>query len=81
MEVYVTLAARQHIKKLSRANQKRIIDKIEFYVSQPDPIQFAEPLTGSNEYRFRVGDYRIRFEVLNDIVWVISVKRRDEACR
>ena len=81
MELYFTVTARQHIKKLSRGNQKRIIEKLEFYALQPDPLQFSEPLSGSNDYRFRVGDYRIRFEVLNDIIWIIAIKRRDEAYR
>ena len=54
---------------------------MRFYAAQSDPLKFAEALTGSNEYRFRVGDYRVIFEVLHDIIWVIAIKRRDEAYR
>jgi mRNA-degrading endonuclease RelE of RelBE toxin-antitoxin system len=56
-------------------------ETIEFYFLQPDPLQFAEPLTGSNEYRFRIGDYRVMFEVLHDTLWVTAIKRRDEVYR
>jgi mRNA-degrading endonuclease RelE of RelBE toxin-antitoxin system len=37
--------------------------------------------TGSSEYRFRIGDYRVIFEVLHDALWVTAIKRRDEAYR
>ena len=37
----------------------RIVEKIELYSLQPDSLKFAEPLTGSHEYRLRVGDYNI----------------------
>jgi mRNA-degrading endonuclease RelE of RelBE toxin-antitoxin system len=39
---------------------------VEFYSLQTDPLNFAEPLSGSNEYRFRIGDYRVIFEVIHD---------------
>jgi mRNA-degrading endonuclease RelE of RelBE toxin-antitoxin system len=81
MEVYLTFIAKQNIEKLPRSDQKRVIEKIEFYAAQPDPLEFAEPLSGVDEYRFRAGVYRVRFEVLNNLIWVVSVKRRDEAYR
>jgi len=81
MEVYLTFIAKQNIEKLPRSDQKRITEKIEFYATQPDPLEFAEPLSGVDKYWLRVGVYRIRFEVLNNLIWVITVKRRDEAYR
>jgi Plasmid stabilisation system protein. len=51
------------------------------YALQPDPLKFAESLTGSSEFRFRIGDYRVIFEVLHDTLWVTAIKRRDEAYR
>jgi mRNA-degrading endonuclease RelE of RelBE toxin-antitoxin system len=55
--------------------------KIRFFVSQSDPFQFAEPLTGYDAYRFRVGDYRVTFELEDDTARVLSIRRRDEAYR
>jgi len=81
MEVYLTFIARRNIERLPRSDQNRIIEKIEFYAAQPDPLEFAEPLSGIDEYRFRVGVYRVRFEVLKNLIWIVSVKRRDEAYR
>jgi len=81
MHLHFTATADEHLNRLPHRLQVRIIEKLELYASQPDPLQFAEPLTGSFEYRFRVEGYRIFFEVLNDTIWVNAIKRRDEAYR
>ena len=81
MRVQFTSTADEQLDRLPRRLQKRIVDKLELYSQQPDPLKFAEPLTGSNEYRFRIGDYRVIFEVLHDTLWVTAIKRRDEAYR
>lgn len=82
MKVHFTDTAQEHFDDLSQVYRRRISKKIRFFASQPDPLQFAEPLTGSKrEYRFRVGDYRVIFEVLNNSLWVTAIKRRDEAYR
>jgi mRNA-degrading endonuclease RelE of RelBE toxin-antitoxin system len=79
MRVQFTSTADEQLDRLPRRLQKRIVEKLELYSQQPDPLKFAEPLTGSNEYRFRIGDYRVIFEVLHDTLWVTAIKRRDEA--
>ena len=81
MRVQFTSTADDQLDRLPRRLQKRIVEKLELYSQQPDPLKFAEPLTGSSEYRFRIGDYRVIFEVLHDALWVIAIKRRDEAYR
>ena len=81
MRVQFTSTADEQLDRLPRRLQKRIVEKLELYSQQPDPLKFAEPLTGSSEYRFRIGDYRVIFEVLHDALWVTAIKRRDEAYR
>ncbi len=81
MKYIFTPTAEDDFDRLSRLNRKRIATKMRFYASQTDPLQFAEPLTGSSEYRFRIGDYRVIFEILHDTLWVTAIKRRDEAYR
>ncbi len=58
------LALRQ-IKKLSPLVQKRIIKKLDWYCQQKDPLRFASSLVDSRlgSFRFRVGDYRIVFDI------------------
>jgi mRNA-degrading endonuclease RelE of RelBE toxin-antitoxin system len=64
-------ASPQHIKK-------RIATKMRFFARQPDPLAFAEPLSGSSNYRFRIGDYRIIFKIFHGALWVKAIKRRDK---
>jgi mRNA-degrading endonuclease RelE of RelBE toxin-antitoxin system len=63
MEFVFTPTAEEHFGHLPRQTQKRIATKMRFYAKQPDPLQFAEPLTGSHTYRFRIGDYRVIFKI------------------
>jgi mRNA interferase RelE/StbE len=81
MDVYYTDTAKRQLKKLERHTQERIVDKMRFFASQSDPLEFAEPLTGYEAFRFRIGGYRVTFEVEDDTVRVLSVRRRDEAYR
>jgi len=81
MKFAFTPTAEDHFDRLTRQTRKRIATKMRFYAAQQDPLKFAEPLTGSSEYRFRIGDHRVIFEVLHDTIWIIAIKRRDEAYR
>lgn len=81
MKYLFTPTAQDDFDKLTRQDRKRIADKMRFYASQEKPLALAERLTGSVEYRYRVGDYRVIFEVLHDTLWVTAIKRRDEAYR
>jgi mRNA-degrading endonuclease RelE of RelBE toxin-antitoxin system len=56
--------------------QKRIVEKVEFYSQQLDPLKCAESLASSNEYRFRLGDYRVIFDVINHTLWVTAINAR-----
>jgi mRNA interferase RelE/StbE len=81
MDVYYTDTAKRQLKKLEHDLQERIVNKVRFFVSQSDPLQFAEPLTGYDAYRFRVGHFRVTFEVEDEALRVLSIRRRDEAYR
>jgi len=79
MEFLFTPTAQEHFAKLSLQMRKRISTKLRFYARQPDPLQFAEPLSGSHNYRFRVGDYRVIFKVMHETIWIKAIRRRDQA--
>jgi len=81
MLVHFTETADEQLDRLPKRLQIRIVEKVEVYAQQPDACQFSESLTGSNEYRFRVGDYRVMFEVMIDMLFITAIKRRDEAYR
>jgi len=81
MRLYFTATAEDDLDRLPTYLQRRIIEKLELYAQQPDPLEFAKSLAGSAYYRFRIGDHRVFFEVLNDTLWVLCVRRRDQAYR
>ena len=81
MEFLFTPTAEDHFQRLPQQTRRRIVKKLRFYAQQPDPLEFAEPLSGSNNYRFRIGDHRVIFKVMNDALWIKAIKRRDEAYR
>jgi mRNA-degrading endonuclease RelE of RelBE toxin-antitoxin system len=81
MKYIFTPTAQDDFDRLTRQERKRIADKMRFYASQENPLTHAERLTGSAEYRYRVGDYRVIFESLHGVLWINAIKRRDEAYR
>jgi mRNA-degrading endonuclease RelE of RelBE toxin-antitoxin system len=82
MRVLFSSAAEDQLDRLPRYLQTRILSKIEVYTAQPDPLEFAEPLSSSKYFRFRVGNYRVIFEILDGgTFWILGIKRRDEAYR
>ena len=81
MRVHFTETADEQLDQLPKRLQIRIVEKVEVYAQQPDACQFYASPTGTNEYRFRVGDYRVMFEVMIDMLFITAIKRRDEAYR
>jgi mRNA-degrading endonuclease RelE of RelBE toxin-antitoxin system len=79
MKFIFTPTAQEDFDRLTRKDRKRVADKLRFYASQANPLEHAERLTDSHEYPFRVGDYRVTFEVLHGALWINAIKRRDEA--
>lgn len=81
MEYYFKPVALRDIKKLPKSIQKRIIEKLEFYVKPGRPLEFAEALKDKTlgEFRFRIGDYRVIFDVESKrkIVILIIGHRKD----
>lgn len=60
-----TEKSKDDLKKLDFLQQKRIVKKLDFFLGSDNPLYFAEKLTNSlyGEYRFRVWDYRVLFDV------------------
>ena len=77
----------QDLQNLGRMNADRITRKVVWFCRQANPLRFAEPLLGVYQgvYRFRVGDYRILFEINGRgkvrILIVLRVKHRGKAYR
>ena len=76
-----TKTSLKRFKKLPKDIQIRIIKKIGFFLSQPDPLIYAEVLTNSRigKYRFRIGDYRVVFDLEEEeIIMVLDIDHRKD---
>lgn len=72
--------AGRELKKLPRDISVRIVKKLDFWVDSGEPLAFAEGLTNSElgSYRFRVGSYRIAFDVEGETIVILALGHRRE---
>ena len=80
-ELVYTARAVRDIKKLDENAKKRIGKRIIRY--KEDPLEYAEKLTDSTlgTYRFRIGDYRVIFDIEGGDVIILRVGHRKEIYR
>lgn len=72
--VEVKKSAQKEIAALPKRDQRRVVDAIAEPAANPRPIG-ARKLTGiANAYRIRVGDYRIVYQIQDDILIVYIVR-------
>jgi len=66
--------------RLDKSVRKRIVNKLDYWCQYEKPLNFAESLINSElgSYRFRVGDYRIIFDVEETMIVVLAVGHRRE---
>ena len=72
--------ALRQLEKLPRDMQERITNKLTYYSQTDNPLFFAERLThfSLGQYRYRVGDYRIIFDLVEQVILVIAIGHRSE---
>lgn len=86
-QIIYTEPAVDDLERLPRTIAQRIAKKVKWFAEQAKPLQFAKALqnTDFGQYRFRVGDYRVIFDVdVNGtitILLVLRVKHRREVYR
>jgi len=80
-ELVYTHTAFKDIRKLDESTKQRIKKTLERY--QNNPLQYARKLTNieCGEYRFRVGDYRIIFDLDDDKIIILRVGHRKNIYR
>ncbi|BAY60780.1 plasmid stabilization system [Calothrix brevissima NIES-22] len=73
-EVKFTKGASKAFKKLSQELQDRIQPKIDNLAIEPRPSGVKKLKGEENTYRIRVGDYRIIYEIFDDVLLVSVVE-------
>jgi len=80
-ELVYTQRAERDIEKLERKVKDRIGKTLLRY--KEEPLRYAEKLSDPvlGEYRFRIGDYRVIFDVQGNEIVVLRVGHRREIYR
>ncbi len=81
-KLLLTQKGRDDLCALEKENQKRIAKKLKFYISSDNPLNYAKKLEDSRlgTYRFRIGDYRVIFDIDKQgniiILLILRIKHR-----
>ena len=72
--------AAEDVQALSPQIKKRLGEKLAFFAGQKNCLEFAKTLTkpADAQYRFRVGDFRILFDLEGDNIVVLRIQHRRE---
>jgi len=80
-EIVLTRRALKDLDKLDRPIRRRIIERLKEY--SDDPTAHASRLTDSllGSFRFRIGDWRVLFDIIDDRVIVLRIGHRSDIYR
>lgn len=78
MKVEYTKKTIKDLEKITSKIREKIIKKIKLYSKLDNPIASAKTLRDYSigEYRFRIDDYRVVFDVKNDTIIVLRIGHR-----
>ena len=73
-----TQIALNDLKDIDRESKKRIMVKLKEYTAEP--LKYARKLTNPKigNYRFRIGNYRVIFDIEGDNIVVLRVGHRKD---
>ncbi len=76
--VRLTATAREQLEQLPKSVRARMYNLLERLEKWPN-VSGAKPLRGNlvGRYRLRSGDYRLQFQVVNNVVIVEQIGHRD----
>lgn len=81
--IEVAPAAVRHLRALDPVARRRVQAAIELLAGQPRPSAAKKLVGGAGEWRVRTGDFRVVYEIYDDVllVLVVAVGHRREIYR
>jgi mRNA interferase RelE/StbE len=79
-EIIITKSIQKQLDNLPNNIQERVYDKISQLAEEPRPDGVVKLKGYDNEYRIRIGDYRLVYEIQDEQLIVLLVQcnhRRD----
>lgn len=77
-EIIITKSIQKQLDNLPDNIQERVYEKIAQLAEEPRPDGVVKLKGYENEYRIRVGDYRLRYEIQDEqlIILLLQCKHR-----
>ncbi|WP_193196190.1 type II toxin-antitoxin system RelE family toxin [Nostoc sp. MG11] len=81
--VVISKSVQKQIDNLPNDVIERVIEKIQNLALEPRPDGIVKLKGSDNEYRIRIGDYRVRYEIddENQLVQILQCKHRKDVYR
>jgi len=79
MIVEIDSKALKDLTKLHKQEVKKILSKIELLEDYPNISNIKKLTNFEPPYRLRVGDYRVLFDIEDDVITVYRVKHRSKS--
>lgn len=81
--VIIAKSVQKQIEALPREIGERVVEKLVQLKDNPRPMGAIKLKGFSDEYRIRIGDYRVRYEVNNEVrlIQILQCKHRRDVYR
>jgi len=79
MIVKIQESAKKDLKKIDNSTAIRILISIKKLENYPNITNIKKLKNYHPAYRYRIGDYRVLFDVEDDAIIVVHIKHRKEA--
>ena len=81
--IKISKSIQKQIDNLPNASKNRILEKIQNLATEPRPSGVVKLKNSDYEYRLRVGDYRVRYEIddAKQIILILQCKHRRDVYR
>jgi mRNA interferase RelE/StbE len=79
MRVEIQSSAVKDLKKIDKTVAKRILEHIKKLKDYPDISNIKKLKNHYPPMRYRIGDYRVLFDIVDDTIIVVNIKHRKES--
>ncbi len=79
MKIQIQESALRDLKKIDKSTAVQILQKVQRLESYPDVSNIKKLKKHYPPFRYRIGDYRVLFDVEGDVLIVVQIKHRKEA--
>jgi mRNA interferase RelE/StbE len=79
MNIQIQESAIKDLKKIDKAISKKILGRIQNLEYYPNISNIKKLKNYYPPMRYRIGDYRVLFEIMDDTIIVVNVKHRKDA--